>query len=190
MSNLSICSIDLKEISSICTESPALGSEPYRGTSAWMKFRWQQTPNTQHLILSTWAHLRRIPHLERFPGDPSSATRSCSLPPRLHPPGSARLAGTSSAQLLAASERRGARRSLQTVQTQTKRHVLKCRQSSRNSFYWRIHVIKIEQRDWNGEQMGGCSSVAQELCEHAGLCPPPLSAFFFLLVWFSFDASG
>lgn len=128
---LSIRSVGLKEISRICTERPA----PYRGASAWMKFRWQQTLNTQHLILSTWACLRRIPHLERFPGDPRSAARSRSLPLGLHRPGSARLAGTSSAQPLTASERRGARRSLQTVQTQTKRHVLKCRQSSRNSFY-------------------------------------------------------
>lgn len=141
ISNLSICSVGLKEIAGICTESPA----PYGGASASMEFRWQQTSNTQHFILSTWAHLHRIPHLERFPGDPGSTTRSHLLPQRLHPPGSAwlgsarlssaRLAGTSSAQPLTASERRGARRSSQTVQTQTKRHVLKCRQSSRNSFY-------------------------------------------------------
>lgn len=131
ISNPSTRSVSLKEISSICRESSA----PYRGASAWMKFRWQQTRNTQHLILGTWAHLCGIHHLERFPGDLGSAARSRSLPRSLHPPGLARLAGTSSAQPLTESERRGARRSSQTVQTQTKRHVLKCRQSSRNSFY-------------------------------------------------------
>lgn len=138
-SNLSIHSVRLKEIASVCTGSPA----PKSGASTRMKFRWQQAHNTQHLILSTWAHLCRIPHPEKFSGDPGSAAKSCSLPPRLHPPArlgsaqfsSACLAGTSSAQPLTASERRGVRRSSQTVQTQTKRHVLKCRQSSRNSFY-------------------------------------------------------
>lgn len=79
----------------------------------------------------------------------------------------------------AAGARRGARESAQALQTQRKRHVLKCRQRSRNSFYWGIRIIKIEQRDRNGEQMGGCSSVAQELCEHAGLCPPLRSVSFF-----------
>lgn len=39
-------------------------------------------------------------------------------------------------------------------------------------FHQGIPALETEQKDEIGEQMGGCSAKAHDLCEQCGLCPP------------------
>lgn len=42
-------------------------------------------------------------------------------------------------------------------------------------FHRGILALETEQKDESGEQMGGCSEKAPDLCEQCGLCPPLFS---------------